>query len=69
MSNPHLRAGLGDILEAILPIEEEEDDDDQRRRRFNNDRVMINAVENFDNVKDLYRSVLQVYSDIEFTGL
>ena len=67
MSNPHLRAGLGDVLAAILPIREEDDNDETSL--FDNDHVVINAVENFDNVKDLYRSVLQLYSDIEFTGL
>ena len=67
MSNPHLRAGLGDVLAAILPIREEDDNDETSL--FDNDHVIINAVENFDNVKDLYRSVLQLYSDIEFTGL
>ena len=65
MSNPHLRAALADVLEAILPINEDDDDASQ----FDDSYVTINAVKNFDNVKDLYQSVLQLYSDIEFTGL
>ena len=64
MSNPHLRAALADVLEAILPINEDDDDASQ----FDDNYVTINAVKNFDNVKDLYQSVLQLYSDIEFTG-
>ena len=64
MSNPHLRAALADVLEAILPINEDDDDASQ----FDDSYVTINAVKNFDNVKDLYQSVLQLYSDIEFTG-
>ena len=65
MTNPHLRAALADVLEAILPIREDDDDTSQ----FDDNYVTINAVKNFDNVKDLYQSVLQLYSDIEFTGL
>ena len=64
MTNPHLRAALADVLEAILPIREDDDDTSQ----FDDNYVTINAVKNFDNVKDLYQSVLQLYSDIEFTG-
>lgn len=68
MTNPHLRASLAEVLEAILPIKDDEmmmdteEDDD-----FDNN-VSINAIEGFTSVGDLTESVFQLFVDIEFTG-
>lgn len=64
MSNPHLRASLAEVLEAILPIKDDMGED------FGDDEneISINAIDGFDNVGDLTESVFQLFVDIEFTG-
>jgi len=58
MSNPHLRATLADVLEAILPIEEHLDEDNN----------FLDATIGFKHTNHLTVSVFQLFVDIEFTG-
>lgn len=64
MSNPHLRASLAELFQQILPFSDPEDD-----TTYNRESSVQEIFNNFPYLPFLAVAVLQIFVDIEFTGI